>query len=524
MSKVFLFDTTLRDGAQGEGISFSSSDKLKIARRLDGFGMDYIEGGFAGANPKDQEFFRRAAAMTWQNSRVTAFGATRYKNVRCEDDAGVQALVATSAPAMTIVAKFSEFQVSRILETDHAEGLAMITDTVSYLKAQGVEVIVDAEHFFDGFKADRDFTLACVDAAEKAGADWIALCDTNGGSLVDELHDITAEIVKRTSCAVGIHTHNDADLAAAGTLAGVAAGATQIHGTINGLGERTGNANLCTVIPNLQLKLGYDCVAAEQLERLTELSHYVSEIANMNSPTQMAYVGHSAFAHKAGYHASATAKYDQAYQHVDPATVGNHQRILVSELAGTASVASRAAQLGIAQSREGAAATASTLKLLEAEGFQFEGAEASFELILRRKEEGYRAPFELVDFMAFAETRDGQSSLSEAMVKIRINDEIIHTAGEGNGPVSALDEAFRKALLPSFPKVAAVRLVDYKVRILDSEAGTAAGTRVLILSSDGEHEWGTVGSSTNVVEASWIALADAYEFALLPPNGSGATK
>ncbi len=521
MSKVFLLDTTLRDGAQGEGVSFSASDKLKIARRLDDFGIDYIEGGFAGANPKDQEFFRQAGAMTWGHARITAFGATRYKNVRCEDDAGIQALVATGTPAMAIVAKFSKVQVTRILETDLDEGLAMIGDTVAYLKSQGVEVIVDAEHFFDGFKANREFTLACVDAAEKAGADWIALCDTNGGSLVDELHDITAEVVKRTSCAVGIHTHDDADLAAAGTLAGVAAGATQVHGTINGLGERCGNANLCTVVPNLQLKLGYECVSDEQLAHLTELSHFVYEAANLSTRTQTAYVGHSAFAHKAGYHASATAKYGQAYQHVDPATVGNRQRILVSELAGTASVAVRAAQLGIAQTREGAAATASTLKLLEAEGFQFEGAEASFELILRRKEEGYVAPFELVDFMAFAETRGGQSALSEAMVKIRIGDEIIHTAGEGNGPVSALDQAFRKALRPSFPSVEAVRLIDYKVRILDSEAGTEAGTRVLIVSSDGECEWSTVGSSTNVVEASWIALADAYEFSLLPPNGIG---
>ena len=521
MSKVFLLDTTLRDGAQGEGVSFSSSDKLKIARRLDDFGIDYIEGGFAGANPKDQEFFQQAGTMTWRHARITAFGATRYKHARCDDDPGVQALVTTGAPAMAIVAKFSEFHVRRILETDLDEGLAMIGDTVAYLKSKGVEVIVDAEHLFDGFKANRDFTLACVDTAQQAGADWIALCDTNGGSLVDDLHDITAAVVKRTTCAVGIHTHNDADLAAAGALAGIAAGATQVHGTINGLGERCGNANLCTVIPNLQLKLGYDCVSDEQLAHLSELSHFVFEVANLSPRTQTAYVGHSAFAHKAGYHASATAKYDQAYQHVDPAAVGNQQRILVSELAGAASVAARANQLGIEQSPEGAAATASTLKLLEAQGFQFEGAEASFELILRRKQDGYVAPFELVDFMAFAETRGGQSALSEAMVKIRIGDQVVHTAGEGNGPVSALDDAFRKALRPSFPTVDAVRLVDYKVRILDSEAGTNAGTRVLIVSSDGEREWSTVGSSTNVVEASWIALADAYEFSLLPPNGIG---
>lgn len=518
MRKVSLLDTTLRDGAQSEGVSFSSSDKLKIARRLDAFGMDYIEGGFAGANPKDQEFFQKAKKMTWKHSRITAFGATRYKNKRCEDDPGIEALLATGASTVAIVAKCSEFQVRQILETELDEGIAMIGDTVTYLKARGVEVIVDAEHFFDGFKANRTYTLSCINAAQKAGADCITLCDTNGGSLVNELYEITNEVVRSTTCAVGIHTHNDADLATAGTLAGVLAGATQIHGTINGLGERCGNANLCTVIPNLQLKLGYPCISDAQLSHLTELSHFVSEVANLSPVTQTAYVGHSAFAHKAGYHASATAKFEQAYQHVHPASIGNRQRILVSELAGTASIATRAAQLGITQSREGAAATAATLKLLESEGFQFEGAEASFELLLRRKKLHYKAPFELIDFRAFTETRAGESSLSEAMVKIRIEDQIVHTAGEGNGPVSALDDAFRKALLPSFSEVDAVHLIDYKVRILDSDAGTNAGTRVLIVSSDGHRQWSTVGSSTNVVEASWIALADSYEFSLLSLN------
>tara|TARA_B100001123_G_scaffold449691_1_gene616112 strand:+ start:6003 stop:7568 length:1566 start_codon:yes stop_codon:yes gene_type:complete len=518
VTQISILDTTLRDGAQGEGISFSASDKLKIAKRLDEFGVGYIEGGFPGANPKDIEFFDKTSNMTWKNAKITAFGATRYKNTKCEDDDAVQAVATSGAPAAAIVAKFSEFQVKHILETDLPEGLGMISDTVSYLRNCGMEVIVDAEHFFDGFKANRDYTLAAVKAAEKAGADWIALCDTNGGSLVDEVRDIVATVKSVTSVPIAIHAHNDSGIGVAVSLAAIGAGATQVHGTINGLGERTGNADLCTIIPTLQLKMGCNCVTDPNLGTLTELSHYVSEMANISPNQQQPYVGNSAFAHKAGYHASATAKFEQAYQHVDPSAVGNVQRILVSELAGTASISTRAAQLGLKQSRKSASETARRLKLLESAGYQFEGAEASFELLLRRQSDEYTPPFEPINFFALTETRKGDSPPSEAMVKLLVGKDSYHTAAEGNGPVSALDAALRKAILPSYPELEKVHLVDYKVRILDSEAGTDASTRVLIVASDGNRSWNTVGSSTNVVEASWTALVDSYEYALMLPQ------
>jgi len=515
MKQISILDTTLRDGAQGEGISFSASDKLKIAKRLDEFGVGYIEGGFPGASPKDIEFFEKTSKMVWKNAKITAFGATRYKNTQCETDDAVQAVAKSGAPAAAIVAKFSEFQVKQILETELHEGLAMISDTVSYLRNCGLEVIVDAEHFFDGFKANQDYTLAAIKAAEEAGANWIALCDTNGGSLVDEVRDIVAKVKSVTSVPIAIHAHNDAGVGVAVSLAAIGAGATQVHGTINGIGERTGNADLCTVIPTLQLKMGCYCVTDQNLGTITDLSHYVSEMANINPNQQQPYVGNSAFAHKAGYHASATAKFEQAYQHVDPSAVGNVQRILVSELAGTASVSTRAAQLGLDQSRESASETARMLKLLEAEGYQFEGAEASFELLVRRQSDEYTPPFDPINFFALTETRRGDSSPSEAMVKLLVGEDSYHTAAEGNGPVSALDAALRKAILPSYPELEKVHLVDYKVRILDSEAGTDASTRVLIVASDGNKSWNTVGSSTNVVEASWTALVDSYEYALM---------
>ena len=520
MSAVTLYDTTLRDGAQGEGISFSAGDKLKIARRLDEFGIHYIEGGFPAANPKDAEFFRAARSASWKNAKIAAFGATRYKNRRVEDDESVKALVESGAPAIALVAKFSAAQVKEVLETTLEENLAMIGDTVAYVKARGFEVILDAEHFFDGFKANRDYALRCFDAAAEAGADWIVLCDTNGGSLVGEIGEITRACVGRAGPPVGIHTHNDAEQAVAGALAAVGAGARQVQGTINGLGERCGNANLCSLIPNLQLKMGIRCVEDGRLRELSELSHFVSEVANVIPNPHLPYVGHSAFAHKAGYHASATKKVEHAYQHIDPALVGNRQRIVISELAGASSVSARAGQLGIAQTNEAAAEAARAVKLLEAEGYQFEGAEASFALLLRRRQQGYKRPFELLDFLALVETRRGEIAVSEAMVKIRVGDQVFHTAAEGNGPVSALDAATRKALLPTYPNLEQVRLVDYKVRILNSEAGTSAGIRVLIESTDGKRRWSTVGGSTNVVEASWFALADSFEYAIMP-SGNG---
>ena len=523
MSKISLYDTTLRDGSQGEGISFSASDKMQIARRLDEFGVHYVEGGFPGANPKDIEFFDLARKHHWQNAKIVAFGATRRKDTAVEDDPAIAAILESGVSAVALVAKFSRWQVEHILEAPPTENLAMIRDTVSYLKRRGLEVIVDAEHYFDGFRDDADYSRGCLDAAIGAGCDWIVLCDTNGGSLVDDIREMTELAVGHSPVPVGIHAHNDMDLATAGSLAAVGAGATQVQGTINGLGERCGNANLCAVVANLQLKMGVECVSKESLARLTELSHFVSETANLAPISQMAYVGHSAFAHKAGYHASATAKAEQAYQHVDPVLVGNRQRILVSELSGASNVVARTEQLGIGQSRSAAAETARTLKLMESRGFQFEGAEASFELLVRRQAPDYEPPFELLDFVTLVEARRGETALSEAMVKIRVRDEVFHTAADGNGPVSALDAGTRKALLSVYPVLDSVRLVDYKVRIVNSDAGTDASIRVLIESTNGEDFWATVGSSTNVVEASWLALADSFEYAImLEENGSRA--
>ena len=514
MTPIFYLDTTLRDGAQTEGVSFSVSDKLNIARALDRFGIDYIEGGFPGANPKDEEFFRRAEKLTWQSAKLTAFGATRYKGSNCENDPAVQAVARSAAPACAIVAKSSLFQVQNILETDAREGLAMIADTVAYLVASGKEVILDAEHFFDGFLEDPDFTLAALGAAADAGASWLALCDTNGGTLPDQVREVTRRVVSQFSVPVAIHAHNDLDMGVAVTVAAINAGARGVHGTINGIGERTGNANLCSIIPTVRLKLGHSSMSDGSLDALTELSHLVSELANLTPNQHQPFVGHSAFAHKAGYHASASSKFEHAYQHIDPALVGNRQRILISELSGSKNIAAAAARLGIRQSKEGAAEALAAVKLLEAEGYQFEGAEASFELLLLRRQPGYSAPFQLIDFLAFTQTRGADPVISEAVVKLQVDGVSAHTAGDGNGPVSALDGALRKAILPAYPMLSGVHLSDYRVRILDPDSGTDAHTRVLISMTDGEQEWNTVGSSSNIVEASWSALIDGYEYAI----------
>ena len=518
--QLSLYDTTLRDGAQTEGISFSAEDKLRIAERLDAYGVHYIEGGFPGSNPKDREFFTRAAERTWKHARITAFGATRYKGTRAAADDNLQALLACQTPTVTIVAKFSRFQAETVLETTPDENLAMIRDSVAFLKDAGREVIVDAEHYFDGLAHDRAYVEQCVRAA--AGADWLVPCDTNGGSLPAGIRDGILAADAWTDLALGIHTHDDLDLAEANALAGVDAGARQVQGTANGLGERCGNANLLTLIPTLQLKLGYDCVAPAQLRQTAALARYVAEIANVTLDPQTPFAGHSAFAHKAGYHGSGMRKHSDAYQHIDPVLVGNDSRILISELAGRSSVVARADALGLGSETD-AASVVQELKSLEERGFQFEGAEASFELLLRRLTGDYQPPFDFVDFLVLAETRGGRDMLSEAMVKIRVGDEIFHTAAEGNGPVSALDRAARKALERFFPELGGMHLADYRVRILNSSAATDAAVRVLIQSSDGEGEWGTVGSSANIIEASWLALKDSYEYALLRARGTQST-
>jgi 2-isopropylmalate synthase len=515
--KVLLYDTTLRDGAQREGISFSVEDKLKIARRLDELGVHYVEGGWPGSNPKDMAFFERIAEAPLQSGTVTAFGSTRRAGTEVDQDANIRSLVAARTPAVAIFGKSWDLHVREVLGATLEENLRMIADSVSYLKALGREVIYDAEHFFDGYRADPHYTLRTLEAASQAGADALVLCDTNGGALPSTVSKIVAEVKRATVTPLGIHAHDDGGMAVGNTLAALDAGAVHLQGTVNGYGERCGNANLCTIIPNLKLKMGIDCVTDEQLNALTETAHYVSEVANLSLDAHLPYVGHSAFAHKGGMHVNALVKCEQSYQHVDPELVGNRKRVVVSELSGRSNIAYKVREfgLGLDPDMEQASPILRRIKELENQGFQYEGAEGSVELLIRRAKAGYEPPFELVDFHVLVSGNHNDSMAAEATVKVRVGDQVMHTAADGNGPVNALNLAVRKALLPFYPSLADVRLTDYKVRILDGEAGTAAQTRVLIDSSDGRRAWSTVGSSTNIIEASWQALVDSLEFALL---------
>ncbi|MFC1987764.1 citramalate synthase [Chloroflexota bacterium] len=524
MSSVQLYDTTLRDGAQREGISFSVVDKLNIAQKLDELGIHFIEGGWPGSNPKDIEFFDRAKSLTLSHAVLVGFASTRRPKAKAEADANLLALASAGVKAATIVAKSSDSQVIQVLETTLEENINMIADSIRFLKAKGLSVIFDAEHFFDGFKNSPDYSLRCLTTAAEAGANCLVLCDTNGGALPNEITAAVESAKKLTSVPLGIHAHNDADLGVANTLAAVKAGATHIQGTINGYGERCGNANLCSIIPDLKLKMGIDCITNEQLAKLTEVSRYISEAANLVPDPFSPYVGASAFNHKAGLHVSGVTKWADSYQHIDPAQVGNRQRVVVSELSGKRNIIYKAKELGIdlsSQSKE-IQTLLEQIKQLESRGFQYENAEASFELLLYRVQPGYKPPFELVDFMVVVETRRRlptrkslEETLAEAMIKVRVDNEIIHTAAEGNGPVNALDQALRKALLQFYPSLAAVKLIDYKVRILEESIGTESQVRVIIESSDGIEQWRTVGSSTNIIEASWLALTDGLEYWLV---------
>ncbi len=529
MTKVELYDTTLRDGTQKEGVSFSVVDKLNIAQKLDELGIHFIEGGYPGSNPKDDEFFKKARTLHLANSVLVAFGNTRRAKTKAEEDAGLQALVNAGVKVAAIVGKSSDLQVTRVLKTTLEENLSMITDSVAYLRSKGLTVIFDAEHFFDGLKNNPDYSLRCLTAAAEAGASCLALCDTNGGMLPDEIADAVVAVKKVTSVPLGIHAHNDSELAVANSLAAVSAGVTQVQGTINGYGERCGNANLCSIIPNLKLKMGIDCITDEQLARLAEVSHFVNETANLASDTSLPYVGASAFSHKGGLHVSATMRWNESYQHIDPSRVGNQQKVVVSELAGKSNIFYKAKELGLNLPPTGKEAKKllEQVKLMESRGFQYENAEASFELLIQRVKPDYQPPFELVDFMVVVEKRRRPPSqgspeeiLSEAMVKVRVNKKIMHTVAEGNGPVNALDQALRKSLLQFYPSIASVKLVDYKVRILEETIGTSAQVRVLIESTDGEEVWRTVGGSTNIIEASWLALADSLEYWLLKQKGT----
>ncbi len=515
--QIQLYDTTLRDGTQREGLSLSVEDKLKIARELDTLGIHYIEGGWPGSNPKDAEFFQRIANIELRHARVAAFGSTRRANSCCEEDANIRALVDAETPVVTLVGKSSTLHVEKVLETTHDENLRMIGESVAYLKSLGKEVIYDAEHFFDGYQLDSAYALATIGAAAQSGADWVVLCDTNGGSLPDFVADVVRSVYAYLNGAnvnVGIHTHNDGALAVANALAAVQAGCTQVQGTINGYGERCGNMDLIPLIANLQLKLGYQCLPPEQLRRLSETSHYVSAIANLNPDTHAPYVGRSAFAHKGGIHVAAVAKLAESYQHIDPDLVGNQMRVVVSELSGRGNVRMRAKALGL-DLNGNERVVLQRIKDLESQGFQFEAAEGSFEMLVRRASPDYKPPFELLDFTVIIEKRGENPVMSQATVKLRVGGEMMHTAAEGDGPVNALDQAIRKALLPHYPELAEVTLVDYKVRIVDEHLGTAARPRVLIESARGEERWSTVGCSENIIEASWQALWDSLELPLL---------
>jgi 2-isopropylmalate synthase len=515
-SAVEIYDTTLRDGSQGEGVSFSVGDKLRIAERIDAFGMNYIEGGWPGSNPKDIEFFAEAKHRKWKNARLAAFGSTRRKGIPVEQDEQVRLLIEAETPVVTIYGKTWLLHVKEVLRASPDENLAMIADTVRFLKDHGKLVIYDAEHGFDGYLDHPDYALATCLAAEKAGADLVVLCDTNGGCLPGDIAKAITDVRSQLHIPIGIHSHNDGGLAVANALAAVGAGATHLQGTINGYGERTGNCNLTTTIPNLALKLKLRCVPEESLAKLQDLSQFVDEIANLRHDPRQPWVGAAAFAHKGGTHVNAVQKLVRSYEHIDPALVGNRRRVLVSDLSGKSNIVLKAQELGfqIDSDSPELKQILSRIKELEHDGYEFEAAEGSLAILIRRIWQHLELPF-TVEGYHVSMRRDGSSSICEATVKVRVGEKFAHTVGEGDGPVNALDKALRTALVRFYPHLEKVQLTDYKVRILDTKSGTAAKTRVLIESSDGKNEVGTVGVSSNIIEASLQALVDSIEYWLM---------
>jgi 2-isopropylmalate synthase len=511
---VRVYDTTLRDGTQREGLSLSAADKIQIAKLLDRLGVDYIELGWPGSNPKDAEAFERARDVQLKNAVVAAFGSTRRAGISPEDDPQVAALLATRAPVCTIFGKSSMLHVREVLRISPEENLRMIEETVAYLAKSGRRVIYDAEHFFDGHADDPGYALETVRAATAGGAEVIVLCETNGGALPWDVEPVVAKVVAALDRPVGVHAHDDTGCGVANSLAAVRAGATHVQGTLNGYGERCGNANLCTILPNLQLKLGRQCLREGALAELTHVAWQVAEIANLQPDAHAPYVGRSAFAHKGGVHVAAIRKTPRAYEHIDPTLVGNRTRVVVSELSGRGNVLAKAEEYAVELEAGAEAAVLRGVKEREARGYAFEAAEASVALMMKRESSGYVPPFELVDYKIMAGQRPGEEPFADASMKIRVEGQVVHTAAEGNGPVSALDAALRKALSHAYPEVNGIRLEDYKVRILDGVAGTSAIVRVLIESGYGEERWTTVGASANVIEASWLALADGIEYGL----------
>jgi 2-isopropylmalate synthase len=511
-----IYDTTLRDGTQREGISLSCDDKMRIASRLDDLGLTFIEGGWPGSNPKDVEFFQRARAHDWRVAQIAAFGSTRRADQLPEQDANLRALLESETPVCTVVGKTWTLHVSDVLRTTLDQNLSMIRESLDYLKSHGRRVIYDAEHFFDGYQADPAYALETLKAAIIGGAELLVLCDTNGGSMPWEVEKVVREVHRRVNHPLGIHAHNDSECAVANSLAAVRAGVIQIQGTINGYGERCGNANLCAIIPDLELKMNLHCLPDGKLSEVSDVSRFVAEVANLPQNRHMAYVGASAFAHKGGIHVAAMRRNARSYQHIDPAMVGNKMRVVVSELSGRGNLLSKVEELGL--ELDGGDVMADVLKRLkdlEACGFSFEAAEASVAMLIKRRADDYRPPFELIDYAVMVGNRSDKGAFAEATVKVAVEKEMIHTAAEGNGPVNALDAALRKALSPIYPALESFQLMDYKVRIVDGQNGTAATTRVLIDTRNNHRRWSTVGASTNIIEASWLALVDSIEYGLV---------
>ncbi len=528
MGMVYIYDTTLRDGAQTRGVSFSLEDKLRITQALDDLGIHYIEGGWPGSNPKDLAYFEAVRGLDLKNAKIVAFSSTKRKGLKIEEDANIQQLVKTEVPAVTVFGKSWDLHATQGLGISLEENLELIYDTISYLKRYFDEVFFDAEHFFDGYKSNPEYALKTLLAAEEAGADCLVLCDTNGGTLWYETEEIIDAVLKRVKAPIGIHAHNDSDMAVVNSLIAVRKGAVQVQGTINGLGERTGNANLCSIIPNLVLKMKVESIPEENLKKLYSVSRLVSELSNRPHPVNLPYVGENAFAHKAGVHVSAVEKNPKLYEHIEPEKVGNKRKIMVSELSGKSNIISKAREFGIELSKDSPAVKKilGKIKELEAQGYHFEGAEGSFELLLKETLGLTKKYFELKGFRVLTEKRsENEEAYAEATIKVEIPEEVAkekgiedrfeHTAAEGRGPVEALDKALRKALEKFYPSIKEVKLTDYKVRILNEAAGTAASPRVLIESTDGKRKWGTVGVSPNVIEASWLALADAIKYKLM---------
>ena len=518
-SNIIIYDTTLRDGSQAEGVSFTVSAKLRIAQKLDQFGIDYIEGGWPGSNPRDMAFFEKAKDLELVHSKVAAFGSTRRASSPVEADPQIKLLLEASTPVVTIFGKSWLLHVTDVLRTTPEENLAMIEDSVRFLKEQGKEVIYDAEHFYDGYSSDPDYALSTLEAAQRGGADFLVLCETNGGKLVTPFKSITATVVERfPQTPIGVHCHNDAGVGVAVSLAGVEAGATMVQGTMNGYGERNGNANLTTIIPNLEIKMNAKTNSAKHLAKLRDLSLFIDDSTNLRPDIRSPYVGAASFAHKGGVHADAASKSNRSYEHIDPATVGNRTRVLVSDMSGRSSVMMKAKEMGM--SVDGRSPEMKSfleeLKRLEFQGYEFEAADASFDLLLRRFLRGENFAFEVLRYhVGVGRESGGDESSSEATVKLKVKEEVRHTVAEGNGPVSALDHALRKALEKDFPYIQEVRLTDFKVRILESNLGTDAITRVHVESTDGNETWGTVGVSDNVITASWEALLDSVSYKIL---------